>query len=129
MLKDRGKLLASQSPSSNTRDSGTERDSSWDRTGTESLKTLARRRLARDMQRDIVTNQESHRQKSGVPSRNGFPSPSELAEICRRAVCDYPTIPAMRLQKFLEVAEDPCWCTEQTARLIAQRMSEGLITE
>jgi hypothetical protein len=48
--------------------------------------------------------------------------------ICRRAVADYPAIPAERLRRFLEVAEDPEWCSERIARLLARRMAEGLIT-
>lgn len=58
----------------------------------------------------------------------GMPSPEQLQALCRRAVADYPTIPAERLRRFLEVAEDPEWCSERIARLLARRMAEGLVT-
>lgn len=60
--------------------------------------------------------------------RSWKPTPAALLDICRRAVADYPTVPAERLRRFLEVAEDPEWCSERVARHIARRMAEGLVT-
>ena len=56
-----------------------------------------------------------------------MPAPRHLDEICRRAVADYPTVDAQRIVDFLEMAQDPEWCTERVAQLIAKRMAEGLI--
>jgi len=64
---------------------------------------------------------KNHPQKS--PMQNG------LERICRRAVADYPDVSPERLRRFLEVAEDPEWCSERIARHLARRMSEGLIRE
>lgn len=65
----------------------------------------------------------SHNPQKEMPSR------PELERICRRAVADYPSVDPERLRRFLEVSEDPMWCSERTARHIARRMSEGLIRE
>ena len=51
----------------------------------------------------------------------------ELDAVCRRAVADFPEVDPARLRQFLEVAEDPVWCTERVARHIARRMADGLI--
>jgi hypothetical protein len=56
-----------------------------------------------------------------------MPDPRHLDAICRRAVSDYPGVDAGRLRRFLEVAEDPQWCSERVARHIAMRMAQGLI--
>ena len=56
-----------------------------------------------------------------------MPSRPELDAICRRAVSDFPTVDPARLRRFIEVAEDPEWCSERVARHIAKRMQEGLI--
>lgn len=58
-----------------------------------------------------------------------MPSRPELERICRRVTAEYPRIGPERLRRFLEVAEDPAWCSERVARHIARRMSEGLIWE
>lgn len=58
-----------------------------------------------------------------------MPSPAELVRTCRHAVVGLPNVDADRLLRFLEAAEDPEWCSERVARLIAVRMSEGLIRE
>jgi len=70
----------------------------------------------------FVSDREDH-----SPEFSRMPSPADLLRVCRLAVVDYPTIDAARLQKFLEVAQDPTWCSERVARLIARRMSEGVI--
>ena len=55
------------------------------------------------------------------------PTREELARICRRATAKYPSVEPERLRRFLEVAEDPEWCTERVARHLARRMAEGVI--
>lgn len=64
-----------------------------------------------------------------TPATPEMPSHPQLDRICRRAVADYPDVPADRLLAFLVEAEDPHWCTEKVARHLARRMSEGLIHE
>lgn len=52
------------------------------------------------------------------------PSNTELRRICAKAVHGFGIDPD-RLRRFLEVADDPAWCTERAARHLARRMSEG----
>jgi len=68
-------------------------------------------------------------QKEHIADFSRMPSRAELERICRRAVADYPSIEPERVQRFIEVVDDPEWCTERVARHIARRMSEGLIWE
>ena len=56
-----------------------------------------------------------------------MPSRPELDAICRRACRDFPDVEPARLREFLEVAEDPEWCSERVARHLARRMAEGVI--
>lgn len=58
-----------------------------------------------------------------------MPSRPELDAICRRACRDFLDVDPARLRRFLEVAEDPAWCTERVARHLARRMHQGLIRE
>ena len=58
-----------------------------------------------------------------------WPPGHQLEGICRRAAADYPNVDPARLRRFLEVAEDPEWCSERVARHIARRMQQGLIRE
>lgn len=58
-----------------------------------------------------------------------MPSPAELTRNCRHAVAGLPNVDADRLRRFLETAEDPEWCSERVARVIAMRMAQGLIRE
>ena len=51
----------------------------------------------------------------------------ELEAVCRRVVADFPKVDPARLRRFLEVAEDPAWCSERVAQHLARRMHEGLI--
>ena len=67
--------------------------------------------------------------KPDILAALSMPSRPELDSICRRAVRDYPHVDTARLRRFLEVAQDPHWCTERVARHIARRMAEGLIRE
>jgi len=67
--------------------------------------------------------------KSDIIAALQMPSRPELEAICRRACADFPDVEPERLRRFLEVAEDPEWCSERIARHLARRMSEGLIRE
>ena len=58
-----------------------------------------------------------------------MPDRAELGAVCRRAVRDFPDVDPERLFRFLQVAEDPEWCSERVARHIAKRMQQGLIRE
>ena len=71
-------------------------------------------------------NSDSNTHYSHNPQKE-MPSRADLARICRRATADYPSVEPERLRCFLEVAQDPAWCSERVARHIARRMSEGLI--
>ena len=53
----------------------------------------------------------------------------ELDAICRRAASDFPTVDPARLRRFIEVAEDPEWCSERVARHLARRMHQDFIWE
>ena len=67
--------------------------------------------------------------KPDILAALSMPDRPELDRICRKAVADYPDVEPARLRRFIEVAEDPEWCTERVARHLARRMSEGLIHE
>ena len=82
-------------------------------------------KLTKDPFVSNVSEQNRHSREIRAPKR--MPSRGQLEAICRRAVADYPAIPAERLRRLLEVAEDPEWCSERVARHIARRMAEGLI--
>jgi len=73
-------------------------------------------------------NSDPNTQYSHNPQKE-MPSRAELERICRRATADYPSVEPERLRRFLEVADDPEWCTERAARHLARRMQEGLIRE
>ena len=68
-------------------------------------------------------------QKEHMSDFSRMPSKAELERICRRATAEYPSVEPGRLRRFLEVAEDPAWCSEPVARHIAKRMQRGLIGE
>jgi hypothetical protein len=100
------------------------------------LKDLALLALDRNGARNGARNRagtaEFHSEDQGssaVPHsfRRQMPDPRHLDAICRRAVSDYPGVDAGRLREFLQISEDPAWCTERIARQIARRMAEGLI--
>jgi len=74
-------------------------------------------------------NSDPYDHNSQYTHKDEMPSRPELERICRRAVADYPDVSPDQLRRFLEVAEDPEWCSERVARHIARRMSEGLIVE
>lgn len=105
-----------------------------DGTGSEqdSLKALALQALRRNADRDTtgtdLFHQDSER-STNVPGpeirRNTDPRQLEL--MCRRAASGYPGVDSRQLQRFLETAEDPAWCTERVARHLARRIAEGLI--
>ena len=105
-----------------------------DGTGSErdSLKALALRALRRNANRN-TTETDSFRQlrerSTDVPDpeirRNTDPRQLEL--MCRRTASGYSGVDPRQLQRFLEAADDPAWCTERVARHLARRMAEGLI--
>ena len=65
--------------------------------------------------------------KPDIIAALSMPARPELERICRRACANFPDVDSDRVRRFLEVAEDPAWCTERVARHIARRMAEGLI--
>jgi len=107
-----------------------------DGTSTEqkSLQALALKALKRNTERNTYGTSVFHQAAEKGPDvppvfHDRMPDPRQLEAICRRAVADYPDVEPERLRRFLEVAEDPEWCSERVARHIARRMSEGLINE
>ena len=98
------------------------------------LKDLALLALDRNGSRNrtgTAAFRSDDQESSAVPHsfRRQMPDPRQLDAICRRAVSDYPGVDAGRLREFLQISEDPAWCTERVARHIARRMAEGLIRE
>ena len=71
-------------------------------------------------------NSDSNTHYSHNPQKQ-MPSRAELQHICIVATANFPAIEPYWLVRFLEVADDPEWCTERAARHLARRMSEGLI--
>lgn len=67
------------------------------------------------------------RKREIIVALSRMPSRGELERICHGAVSAYPNVDATRLRSFLEVAEDPAWCTERVARHLARRMAEGML--
>lgn len=67
------------------------------------------------------------RKREIIVALDRMPSQGELERICYSAVSAYPNVDATRLRRFLEVARDPAWCTEQMARHLARRMAEGML--
>jgi len=97
-------------------------------------------RKSRESQRRKMTETGQKGLKSGVSvesatvtaatvATNPVRSRPELDAVCRSAISDFPGVDPARLRQFLDMAEDPAWCTERVARHIARRMSEGLIWE
>lgn len=130
MLKNHREPMASHRPSPPTRDSGTAWHGGVDSSGTTSLKELALKRLTRDSARDNVGTEASHRRPSSIPpvrNHKTRPSKAKLNQTCYRAVAEYPSVDPDQLWRFLEVADDPTWCSERVAKHIARRMSEGLL--
>ena len=97
-------------------------------------------RKSRNCQRRKMTETGQKGLKSGVSVESAtvtaatvatdpMPDRAELVAVCRRAVRDFPDVDPERLFRFLQVAEDPEWCSERVARHIAKRMQQGLIRE
>lgn len=80
--------------------------------------------------RELLTDELCEKVRNAKPrllALLAMPSAEELVRLCRRAVADYPTVDPGTLLMFLCAAEMPEWCTDENARHIARRMSEGLI--
>lgn len=58
-----------------------------------------------------------------------MPDSRQMNTICLKVCLEFPDVDSLRLQRFLEAAEDPEWCNMRAARHLARRMSEGLIDE
>ena len=90
-----------------------------------------RRKITETGQKDpkSVVSGESATVTVATVATDPMPDRAELVAVCRRAARDFPDVDPARLFRFLQVAEDPEWCSERVARHIARRMQQGLIRE